>query len=202
MPNVVHLPESPLKPADEADLRWFFTQADGVMGLQSNMHAQVARIMLGAQVTTSWNPNDESIDQDQVGAASRYRRISEVVHRLSRDHQETLRVVFGISNTLPLAARRALSELGELAHLAGMTGPAQLACGRRGTPVALAHLVTLVHQAAGGGQKRVAARATLDAIIESARYRFVDAATAYRDARLAQRAHRRREAARAVALRA
>lgn len=78
-------------PVDEADLRWYFNEADGDMGLKSSFGPMVARLEAplsrgGALIV--------DIDERKLNAASRARTVKRALECLPLDAQHVLRAAY------------------------------------------------------------------------------------------------------------
>jgi hypothetical protein len=80
MTSTLPLSELAIDPRVEAELRWYFTEADGDMGLRSLFPAMVARLEVGGR--TGGRPITE-MDDRWLLAASRARRISRALELLA-----------------------------------------------------------------------------------------------------------------------
>ena len=88
-----------LHPGDEEDLRWFFTDSAGDLGLRSNFMSVVRMIDQG--VPQSGAPRD--LDIHLIEAASRARLIQETLRRCDAASTEALRQCYGEPTPAELA---------------------------------------------------------------------------------------------------
>lgn len=108
-----------VRPGDESDLRWFFTEADGDMGLRSSFSAQMTQLQMGGGRRGTYVPQQREIDGRLVSAATRARVISRALEAIGRGYSYTLRCAYGIP------AHPELHGFQELAGLVADTPAAQ-----------------------------------------------------------------------------
>ena len=168
----------------EADLRWFWNEADGDMGVRSSFPAMVARLECGG--ATGGRPIMEIADHC-LEAAGRARIISRALHELPEHHQRVLGAAFG-----PCAHE--LPGLGMAAPVAPMTEAALAAHKASGTDrsieewlVRLCARVNSKKARASNAQDRLA----FEAIRDEAQASLRRAVNAFDVAHLALRSQRR-----------
>lgn len=93
--------------ADERELRWFLTEAEGALGLASNWEAAVNAAIPGRNkgskpVSAARN---FGVAEGRVAAASRLRWAAGIWERLPRSHRRTLAAVYGPGLTPEAQAR-------------------------------------------------------------------------------------------------
>ncbi len=100
-------------PESEDDLRWYFNESSGAMGLKSNFAGMVMNIQAPR---SHGNSCAAVIGEHQVEAASRARWVSRVLTAVGEDHARTLRAAYQArqSNDPAAAALKAFGELGSL----------------------------------------------------------------------------------------
>ncbi len=88
-----------LHPRDEADIRFLLCEAEGALGLRSNLGPMLARQEVAGGRNSGSKPLGAAqaieASEQQMEAASRARRVSARFGRLSRADQRTLIAVFG-----------------------------------------------------------------------------------------------------------
>ena len=187
------LAELRLSSQDEADLRWFWTESDGAMGLRSLFPAQIAQLQIGAGRRGTHTPVQHELDGRLVEAATRARLISRALETMPRGHVLTLWVAYGESTHRPLVVL-----YGDLAELVVRTDAAQRAHRKSRTTRALEDWLTRLAARAGRGEaepKRI-----VYAVRNEAESKLVAAHRAYTEARrrwlrIATRQRDHREAA-------
>lgn len=94
-PTDEYLPigELRLHPCDELDLRWWFCESAGALGVQSNHGAIVAMIERGLSAGV---PDSHEAAIARVQHAERERCIRETLLLVQRDHRLTLGLVYGL----------------------------------------------------------------------------------------------------------
>lgn len=143
------LAELRLSSQDEADLRWFWTESDGAMGLKSLFPAQIAQLQIGAGRRGTHTPIQHEVDGRLVEAATRARLISRALECMPRGHVRVLRAAYGDAHHHQLRPIYA-----DLADLAPETDAAQKAHRRSRTTRALAEwLIRLAKRATRGEQE-------------------------------------------------
>jgi len=97
--------------ACEEDLHWFFNDSPGELGLHSNFPPMVLRLILGGDSPRTVASYE--IDDCQLDAARRARRIERALSLVTEDRRDTLVGTF--SGEAPLPMRLAFRELAWLA---------------------------------------------------------------------------------------
>jgi hypothetical protein len=92
--HVTFLCDLRLDPRSAADLRWYFCDAAGEMGLRSNFGAMVAGLEAGGR---RGGAPMKDMDPRVIAAATRARRITRVLEHLAAAHLLTLARVYGSS---------------------------------------------------------------------------------------------------------
>lgn len=168
-----------LSPQDEADLRWFWTESEGHLGLKSSFAAQVTNIQLGARRGT-WTPIQREPAGALVAAAARARQVSRVLEAVDRQHVLVLLAAYGEAAHPQLQA-----AYGELAELVTRTTAARQAHRRSRTTRPLSDWLQRLARRADKGE--LGPRRMVADIRAEAEGRLVAAARAYTDARRRQR---------------
>jgi len=101
-------------PQDEADLRWFFTEADGEMGLKSTFGGMVHQLQMGGGARGSYTPVPREADGRLLEAATRARLISRALEACGREAAAVLREAY---SALPVELAELFPAFGELAAL-------------------------------------------------------------------------------------
>lgn len=82
-------------PLDESDLRWFFNEADGDMGLRSMFPQQMQQLQLGGGRRGTHTPVIHEPDGRLVAAATRARLVSRALEGIGTRYTGTLRSAYG-----------------------------------------------------------------------------------------------------------
>lgn len=165
-----------LSSQDEADLRWFWTESDGALGLRSMFPQQMAQLQLGGGRRGTHTPIQREPDRRLVEAATRARLISRALETIHQEHVRVLRSAYGDSVHRPLTVL-----YGELSELVVRTEAARRAHRKSRTTRSLEDwLVRLVRRADRGEQ---GAKHTVYAVKAEAEARLVGAARAYSESR-------------------
>lgn len=104
-----------LHPSDEIDLRWYYCESEGRVGLSSNHCALVAMIERGL---SSGVPDAHAQAIHRLEAAERQRRIRTILASLHAGHQQTLRAAYALDVDLRPFERQGVESLGILARVA------------------------------------------------------------------------------------
>ena len=170
------LAELRLSTQDEADLRWFWTESDGAMGLRSLFPAQIAQLQIGAGRRGTHTPVQHELDGRLVEAATRARLISRALETMPRGHVRVLRAAYTETRHQPLRP-----IYGDLAELVVETDAAQRAHRRSRTTRSLTDWISRLAKRAGKGEaepKRI-----LYLVRSEAESKLVAAHRAYTEAR-------------------
>jgi hypothetical protein len=160
---------------DEADLRWYWNEAEGDMGLRSNFAAMVACLELGGPAGGLPVHDDE---EGRLKAAGRERRVRRAIELLSARDVTILVHAFG-------SGSRKLPPFGRATGVVPLTAAARLTWANSGTTRPLGEwLVRLVCRVHGGlGNRPAQDRALAQTIRREAESMLLGAMRAYAAAR-------------------
>jgi hypothetical protein len=89
-----------LHPGDEEDLRWFFVESAGAMGVRSNFGA-IVRMIDGGRSPQSGMPRE--IEGRILASAGRARAVQATLERCGDEHAQVLRRCYGETSPAELA---------------------------------------------------------------------------------------------------
>lgn len=116
-----------LAPHHEADLRWFFCESDGSLGLHSSFESMVERMQLaGAQMSVQVV---HDVSDRLLEMAMRARQISRGLEAMQSDRAKVLKLVYG-----PLGSPALFPEFSLLAGIAARTHASQKLVRGLGSP--------------------------------------------------------------------
>lgn len=136
-----------LSSQDEADLKWFWTEADGDLGLKSMFPQQMAQLQIGNGARGTHTPKQLEPDGRLVEAATRARLVSRALETCRPEHVRILRAAYCESVFRPI---RVL--YGELAELVTRTDAARQAYRRSRTTRSLEEWLTRLAARAEKGE--------------------------------------------------
>lgn len=169
--------------ADERELRWFLTEAEGALGLASNWEAAVNAAIPGRNkgskpVSAARN---FGVAKGRVAAASRLRWAAGIWERLPRSHRRTLAAVYGPGLTPEAQARWSWLDDGDRNAALLLVTAEREGVGRR-TLLAFRAACTKV-RASGEVVFKVRKKSLLAALHQEAEVALVQASRAWRLAR-------------------